>query len=193
MLVNIDHIVDLTGSTRRTVVKRCINLTRVAGEGRSILYESKDALPLMFGVGLKNSDKVTLESERTRLASAQATKTELEVEVIKENLIPANQVREVVDAMVTNFRAKMLSLPSKAAHAVLPLADHAEAEDVLREYIREALLELSEYDSKQYCTQNDKRISEAGRAPAPPDSESVGGLKEKTIKRSKRGTGPVEH
>ncbi len=193
MLVNIDHIVDLTGSTRRTVVKRCINLTRVAGEGRSILYESKDALPLMFGVGLKNSDKVTLESERTRLASAQATKTELEVEVIKENLIPANQVREVVDAMVTNFRAKMLSLPSKAAHAVLPLADHAEAEDVLREYIREALLELSEYDSKQYCTQNDKRISEAGRAPAPPDSKSVGGLKEKTIKRSKRGTGPVEH
>ena len=146
----------------------------------------------MFGIG-KPSDKKSLETERTRLASAQAEKTELEVEVIKANLIPAEHVEEVVNNMVASFRAKILSLPTKAAHAVIPLSDPAQAEAILREYIYEALSELSEYDSEKYSTSNDKQSSKAGSAASGSDGKSVGRQQEKTEQRSKRRTRPVEH
>jgi len=90
MLVNIDTLTKLTGSTRRTILNKCNELSKVTGKGREHLFESKDALPLII-TGRKVGDK-TLESERTRLASAQAEKTELEVLVIKGDLIPAPNV-----------------------------------------------------------------------------------------------------
>ena len=151
MLVNIDHIADLTGSTRRTVLKRCQDLTTTKGVGRAVLFESKDALPLMYGIGggLSNANKSSLEVERTRLASAQAEKTELEVEVIKGNLIPADQAQAVVDNMISAFRARLMSLPTKAAPTIVQMAETAEAESALREKAYEALNELSNYESEQ--------------------------------------------
>ena len=188
-----DQLSDLTGRTRRTIQKRLIDLIPIVQKGRGHWYESKDALPLL--VESQNPGEVTktLETERTRLSSAQADKTELEVEVIKGHLIPAEHVQITVDTMLSSFRSKLLSLPTKAAHAVLPLADIAEAEDVLREYINEALQELSDYDSEKYCTLNDKQIGETTSTASKVDSKPVGGSKKKAVKRSKQRTRAVEH
>lgn len=192
MLINIDHIADLSGSTRRTVLKRCIDVEKVTGKGRAILMESTVALPIMFGQG-KPSDKKTLETERTRLASAQAEKTELEVQVIKGNLIPAESVEEVVNNMVSSFRAKMLSLPTKAAPAVVIMADIVEVESALKDYIYEALTELSEYDPANYRRENDKKGSKAGGTTSGTDGKSVGRQQKKVVKRGQRRTRTVEH
>lgn len=193
MLVNIDHLTKLTGSTRRTILNKCTDLIAVEGKGREHLYESKDALPLILGLHKAGEKNKTLESERTKLASAQAEKCELEVEVIKGNLIPAEHVQEVVDTMLASFRARLLSLPTKAAHAVLPLTDQAEAEDVLREYVYEALQELSDYDSKKYCALDGGKIRKTAGTSTPPDGKSVGRFKKETVKRSKQRTRTVEH
>lgn len=191
MLVNIDTLTKLTGSSRRTILNKCHELEKVLGKGREHLFESKDALPLILNIN--KHDNKTLESERTRLASAQAEKTELEVEVIKGNLIPAENVEEVVNNMVSAFRAKMMGLPTKAAHSVVQLADPAAAEIVLRDYVYEALTELSNYDSEKYSTRNDKQVSKTGSATADTDSKSVGRQQKKTVERSKRRTRTVEH
>ena len=191
MLVNIDTLTKLTGSTRRTILNKCHDLPKTTGKGREHLFESKDALPLIIS-GRKETDK-TLETERTRLASAQAEKTELEVEVIKGGLIPAENVESVVNNMISSFRSKMLSLPTKAAPSVVQMADVAEAEGLLREFVYEALTELSDYDSEQYSTSDDKPSSEAGSAASGSDSKSVGGRKKKTVKGSKRRARTVEH
>lgn len=191
MLVNIDTLTKLTGSTRRTILNKTTDLTRVTGKGRELLFESKDALPLII-VGRKETDK-TLESERTRLASAQAEKTELEVEVIKGSLIPSESVEAVVNNMISSFRSKMLSLPTKAAPSVVQMADVAEAEELLRGFVYEALTELSNYDSEQYSTSDDKQGGKASGAASDTDSKPVGGLKKKTVKRGKRRTRTVEH
>jgi len=193
MLVNIDTLTKLTGSTRRTILNKCVGLDRVQGKGREHLFESRDALPLILGLYKAGEKNKTLESERTKLASAQAEKCELEVEQIKGNLIPAEHVQEVVDTMLSSFRARLLSLPTKAAHAVLPLTDQAEAEDVLREYVYEALQELSDYDSEKYCTPDNKQVGKTSSTSTPPDGKSVGRLKKKTVKRSKQRTRTVEH
>jgi len=191
MLVNIDTLTKLTGSTRRTILNKTTDLTRTTGTGRELLFESKDALPLIIK-GRKESDK-TLESERTRLASAQAEKTELEVEVIKGNLIPSDMVESVVNNMISSFRAKILSIPTKAAPSIVQMAEVAEAEDLIREFVYEALTELSEYDSEQYSTPSDKQSGKTGSATSGPDGKSVGGLKKKVVKRGKRRTRTVEH
>ena len=193
MLVNMDNLTNLTGITRRTIQKRLIDIIPVVEKGRGHWYESKEVLPILLGLQKAGEDKKTLESERTRLASAQATKTELEVEVIKGNLIPADHVKEVVDTMLSSFRSKLLSLPTKAAHAVLPLADHAEAESVLRDYVYEALQELADYDSEKYCTSDNKPISEVDGSTTNSDSKSVGGRQKKTVEGSVKRTRKLEH
>lgn len=191
MLINIDQVVDLCKSTRRTAMKRLIDVEKIKGKGREILVESTIALPIMFG--LNDTDKKTLDSERTRLASAQAEKTELEVQVIKGNLIPAPNVETTVNNMVSAFRSKMLSFPTKAAPAVLPLADVAEAESVLRDLVYEALTELSNYDPEQYRTKNDNEGGTAGGSTTKADGKSVGRSKKKTVKGSKRRTRSMAH
>jgi len=191
MLVNIDTLTKLTGSTRRTILNKCNDLSKVTGKGREHLFESKDALPLII-TGRKVGDK-TLESERTRLASAQAEKTELEVVVIKGDLIPAPNVELEVNNMVSSFRAKILSLPTKVAPSVVQLADVAEAESLLREYVYEALTELSEYDSEQYSTPDDNKSGETNSATTSTVSKPVGGRKKEAVKGSKRRARTVEH
>jgi hypothetical protein len=192
MLINIDHIADLTGSTRRTVLKRLEDLQPTSGKGREKLYESRDALPLMFGMG-KPSDKKSLEKERTRLAAIQAEKIELEVQVIRESLIPAEEVELALNNMIGAFRAKMLSLPARTAPTIVTYADAAEAESLLRGHIYEALTELSEYKSDESNRQSNQPISKTRRAPAPPNRKPVGGQQEETVAGGKRRTRPVEH
>ena len=191
MLVNIDTLTKLTGSTRRTILNKCHELTRVQGKGREHLFESKDALPLILNI--HKHDNKTLETERTRLASAQAEKTELEVEVIKGTLIPAENVEAVVNGMVSSFRAKMLSLPTKAAPSVVQLADVAEAETLLRDYVYEALTELSNYEPEQYSTKDDKKGSKTSGSTTGTNGKSVGGQQKKAVKGSKRRARSMEH
>lgn len=191
MLVNIDTLTKLTGSTRRTIQSKCVDLQPTIGRHNEHLYESKDALPLILNITKKNNK--TLESERTRLASAQAEKTELEVEVIKGSLIPSANVEEVVNGMVSSFRSRMLSLPTKVSHVVVAMADPLAAEETIREHVNEALTELSEYDSEQYCSSNDKQSGKASSSSSSADSKPVGGPKKKAVKRGKQRTRTVEH
>lgn len=98
-----------------------------------------------------------LVSERARLAKAQADKTELEVEVMRENLLPAEDVLQEWQACVTACRAKLLAIPTKSAFQIVNLQETHEIERFLKRAISETLTELSDYEP----------------APEPDDSESV--------------------
>ena len=90
------------------------------------------------------------EAERARLTHHQANKTELEAQVLKGKLIAAETVERVQGDMVSAFRAKMLSLPTKTAGKVQNLTSLAEIEEVLRLEVHESLTELSDYEPKSY-------------------------------------------
>jgi phage terminase Nu1 subunit (DNA packaging protein) len=137
-LMSISSINELTGVDRRTIKRRLEDLKPIK-EGRAFLYESREALPLLF----LSKDEYDLSKERARLAFWQANKTELESEVLKGELIPADQVWQQWERMVSNFRAKMLSLPTKTGHLLLNIADFEEIEAILKNHVYEALKELS--------------------------------------------------
>jgi phage terminase Nu1 subunit (DNA packaging protein) len=91
-----------------------------------------------------------LSKERARLTFHQANIAELDEDIKRGKLIPAETVEKVWSDMVAAFRAKILSIPTKSAHQFVAITDLSEIQDVIKEHLNEALVELSEYDPNQY-------------------------------------------
>jgi phage terminase Nu1 subunit (DNA packaging protein) len=134
-----------------------------------------------------------LEVERARLAHHQANKTCLEEDVMRGALVPSEAIGELLESLFIAFKAKLLSLPSKAAMQVVSLADPNEAEAVLRQYVHEALTELSSYDISQYSSSAVRSEESEPDTATGTNGESVGRQRKETVKRGKRRTRTVEH
>ena len=137
---SISRLSDLSGKSRATVVRRLEALKPIR-DGASLLYESREALPLIFE--LDRQSDLELSAERARLAHHQANKTSLEEASMREELIPAKDVQETWSNLISNARARLLALPSKSAHLVLAAETYLEAEDILKQQVYEALEELA--------------------------------------------------
>ena len=85
-----------------------------------------------------------IQEEKTRLTKAQADKMELEVSELEGELIPSELIIETWSDYVANVRAKLLSLPSRIAHQVLTVDNYADAEQIIKNQVYEALDELVE-------------------------------------------------
>jgi len=80
-----------------------------------------------------------LTFERTRVARAQANRTEHEVDQMTGNLIPVEEVLAAWEPIITAARAKILSIPSKLKGAIPKLtdADIAKAKKISREILQD--------------------------------------------------------
>ena len=74
-------------------------------------------------------------TQRTRLTRAKAD--------MENSLIPAEDVSDAWEAMVSNMKAKMLSLPSKVSTSVFVAEDVSETKRIIKEQVNEALAELA--------------------------------------------------
>ena len=83
------------------------------------------------------------ETERARLTHEQADKVELEVEQLRGELLRTSTVLLTWQELTANMRAKLLSLPTKAAHAVQGAEDLAGIRDTLTTVVHEALNEIA--------------------------------------------------
>ncbi len=114
-----------------------------SGRGRYQFLASVKAYIDMLkgGGGARGAD---YNAERTRLTKAQADEKELQVKQLQGDLIPAEDVLEEWQKMLTSMRSKLLSIPSKTAHLVIAAEKYQEAERIIRERIYEALQEMSD-------------------------------------------------
>jgi terminase small subunit / prophage DNA-packing protein len=87
--------------------------------------------------------KGDITEEKTRLTKAQADKAQLDVAVIEGKLIPTEQVEDTWLNYISNCRARLLNIPNKIAHIILTVDNFAEAENIIKESIHEALEELA--------------------------------------------------
>ena len=142
---SVDTIAKLLDMTPRRV-------QQLANEG--IIPKPKDRgqyeiVPCVVGYikhikGMLNGEAGDLASEKTRLTRAQAEKTEIETARMKGELVSLADAERGWSALVGAFRAKMLTLPPRAATAVLNKAEK-EAERILTNMVYEALAELSNW------------------------------------------------
>ena len=138
---SINRLSELTGRDRRTVKKSLVLLVPVI-KGRSHLYDSQEALLLIYG-SAKSGD-FDLNEEQARLAHHRADSEELRVQQARGELIPAEEVERAWLDHVMSARAVLLALPTKLAPAVMGATTMREVETFARDEIYRALDALSD-------------------------------------------------
>lgn len=190
------------GLDRRTVAKRLENVQPAEGTGRSARYRMAAAAGAIWGPAgggraseSEADEPLDLTAQRARLAKFQADKTELEVSVLRGDLIPGEIVKATWEDYIAAVRAKLVGLPSTAAPRVAG-GSLREVELELRDLVYQALAELKDYDPGDYQPgrgrQADPGVGAEDGASSAADGERVGRRSPRAQPRKQRGTRQVE-
>jgi phage terminase Nu1 subunit (DNA packaging protein) len=145
MLLSVSELSEITGKDRRTI-KRYADTLKAVKDGRAHKYESRELIPLLYGVSAADGEKLDLSQERARLAKLQGDKADLELKEMRGDLLRRDDVVSEVSEAIANCRAKLLNIPAKAAAVTVAAESVPEAQRLLHELVCEALDELySEY------------------------------------------------
>lgn len=122
--------------------------------------------------GIKN-ETIDIHKERARLIRAQADKTEIERDVLKQKLVLIEDAELEFANQILKCRSKLLALAPRAATRVIAITDYAEAEEILNNIVREALDELTG-GARELDSGNDSAGNEEVRTAAKPNRKRVG-------------------
>ena len=139
----------------------------------------------------EGEDDGELTREKTRLTKAQADKVELEVEELRGALVRVEAVERERGDLVAAARAKLLSLPGKAAPLVMASGNLLEAERIIKNLVYEALTELArgtDESADQVELEDPADLEPASRA----DDKPVVRRKPKAKPRRQRRARPVQ-
>ena len=92
MLKSINQLAELTGRDRRTIKKQLEDLHFVDGEKGAHLYESTEALPMIYRVD-------NLESARAKQALSQASLNAIREENLRKERVPLQLVLDEMDSL----------------------------------------------------------------------------------------------
>ena len=146
MQLNTKQVAELFRVTERTIanwIKEGLPVVRGVGRAGNT-YQGWEVVE--WYVGKRFADKIGDEgydymAERARLTHHQANIAELEAEQRRGNLWPTETVGLMLQRIIGNGRAKLLSIPSKVRNRVPGLEPRAY--DLIEDLIREAMDELS--------------------------------------------------
>lgn len=131
-----------------------------------------------------------LDVAKTRLASSQADKHEMENALRRGELLEVAVVEHEWSDLVAAFRAKMLAVPSKLAPQLTNVADARIVASLIGGEINEALSDLAG-DSGHSRGKGARTAN--GRAAEAADGKPVGRRRAAAKQRIKRGAGTVAH
>jgi hypothetical protein len=145
-VVNIEGLCEMTGQTFRTVRKRLAGLEPVQRTNRGIYYDAVHALPLLFP---KEKPSEQLSIERARLTKIQAELAKIDLDKLRNNLIP---IEEVVGELACEYdfvRGTLRCiLTDSLVERIRIETDPAKVQTLLADAINQGLEELSD-DARQ--------------------------------------------
>ena len=106
MLLSINQLSELTGRDRHGIPKRLDNLPFTPGEKGAHLYESTQALPLIYAVD-------NLEAARAKQALSQASLNAVKEEDLRKQRIPRQLVLDEMDAVFQTVGATLKNAKGK--------------------------------------------------------------------------------
>lgn len=140
--INISEIADLADIDRATARERLKGLDSEK-DGKSITYQSRDALLRVFELNL---DKV--KAEQLRYETARANRIELQNAKLRGEVVAIEDVAEVVEAEYGAVRAALRALPYKCANELAAIDSPIEIKSRLEAMIEEILTELCSEEFK---------------------------------------------
>jgi hypothetical protein len=122
----------------------------------------------------------TYDEARTRKVNAEAEIAELELAKVRNQLVIVDDVIKAWTDTLSNLKSKMTNIPSKAAPIVASETEIGVVQEIITDFINEALEELSNYDPKISAGRTGKSKT------APEDSDENSGAA-KTPQRKRVG------
>ena len=96
------------------------------------------------------------DEARTRKINAEAEIAEMELAKVRNQLVLVEDVVKAWTDTLANLKAKLTSIPSKAAPMVASESETAMIQSMLSDLMNEALEELSNYDPKVSASRTSK-------------------------------------
>lgn len=97
--------------------------------------------------------KVDYDEEHALLEKAKREKAELEVAAMMGKIHISEDVERVMNGMLSNFRSKVLALPSRAAPSLITLTSIVDIQEILQNEVLDVLHELSDYSPSEFYSE----------------------------------------
>lgn len=94
--------------------------------------------------------KIDYDEEHALLERRKREKIELELAAMRGTMHYSEDVERVMNDMLSNFKAKILALPSRAAPRLITLSTIADIQEVLQNEVLDALNEMSQYNPNDF-------------------------------------------
>lgn len=169
MIVNKRQLADILGLAEETLTQYQKDPTfpilhKRKGRGGSD-YETSDVIAWLerrkINQTVGNADLIDLEEGKRRKMAAEAGLAELELLKEQGQVVDIALVAEEVGEQLSNFRAKMLSIPSKVAGQVYTAKDMKEIKSILDDAIYEALNEISGFNTDDAGGESEEGTSDS--------------------------------
>jgi predicted transcriptional regulator len=134
--ISISEVADLADVDRATARERLKGLDSEK-DGKSITYQSRDALLAVFELNL---DKI--KAQQLRYETARANRIEIQNAKLRGELVAIEDVAEVVEAEYGAVKAALKALPYKCAGELAAINNPVEIKSRLEAMIEEILTEL---------------------------------------------------
>ncbi|BBK75992.1 hypothetical protein [Clostridium butyricum] len=94
--------------------------------------------------------KIDYDEEHALLERRKREKIELELAAMRGTMHYSEDVERVMNDMLSNFKAKILALPSRAAPRLITLSTIADIQEILQNEVLDALNEMSKYNPNDF-------------------------------------------
>lgn len=147
MMVSTQQLCEILGMSARRIQQLAKEnaIVRVA-HGKYDLPSSIQAYIESIKEQSQSDEEMDYNKEKTLLTRANRKKAEMELKIIQGEVHRSEDVENVMNDMLTSFRAQMLVIPGKAAPQLLGVSEIESIKKTLKDMIYESLQELSDYD-----------------------------------------------
>ena len=149
--VSLNQLEQLTGREHRTIKKRLEGIELVDTGGQFKKWPAKIALAKIYDAE-REPDEINGNQQKARLTKAQADMAELELAAMNGHYVKIEMLETEWASIVSNIRARFLSMPSKLAPRLSGISDARLVEDELINEVYEILGELSKYEPRGNTT-----------------------------------------
>lgn len=143
----------LTGKSYRTVTMKLQSVKASRVDKVATYYSPRLALDAIYESDTDKGfveDEAKLLKEKLKSETYRAEKARMEVELLRKESLPVDVVEKVWTRMITTFRAKILSIPTKVSLQLVGEKDVRNIEGKIRQADEEALNELKEFAIEDY-------------------------------------------
>jgi phage terminase Nu1 subunit (DNA packaging protein) len=183
----VDRVAELFGTTDKTVrswIRAGLKTLRAGskGSGNGALLDLSECIKWYL------SDNA-LDVAKTRLATAQSDKYEMENALRRGELVDVEVVRGAIADHIVAARAKLLAMPTKLGPQLTNVSDARIIAIRIKTEVSAALAELASYEPARLAETSGGAVGTT----AGPNSEPVGGQAPAPKQRKQRGTRSMEH